>query len=127
MNPSRHRLLIAFILAFWMSPSLGALGLGLHVILDHHHDETEHSHGASDLAQMALHGHHHDTEATPDHDHHLMVDGAVPLLRTHSSSPAMLPLLAPQGSFPVEASSCTCSTRPGATCPLFRTHCSLLI
>lgn len=51
-----YRLLAAFVLLSWMAPSFGAMGVGLHVILDHH-DTSRHDAGRHDAGRHNA-GHH---------------------------------------------------------------------
>ena len=51
MCPSAQRLLSVLMLAFWMAPSVMALGVGLHTVLDDpYHHKAQHAHDVADLA-----------------------------------------------------------------------------
>lgn len=128
MRPPTRRLLSLHILALWMAPSAGALGVGLHVVLDHHgHPETEHPLGLSELARAAVHGHHHDAEPAPEHRHETIVDGASPVLRTSLSPIAILPAPGSPGTAPTDPSSLDRPSKRGPPTPLFTACCSLLL
>ncbi len=126
-----------------MSPSVGALGVGLHLALAHHDgleghshhdgleghedDSGEHNLEISQLARAAAHGHHHDAEAAPDHDHDAIADGSAPTLRPNASTAEVLPVAAAFEVIFVERSLRGSSPRRGPPLPLFTANCSLLL
>lgn len=128
MRPSAHRLLSVLILALWVAPSVMALGVGLHAVLDdHHHHEAEHTHALADLARAAEHGHHHETQAAPDHEHEAIVDGASGVSRMSPQLVAMLPLPFSPATSLAERARPDRPSRRGPPTPLFTANCSLLI
>lgn len=133
MCSSAQRLFSVLILAFWMAPSAMALGLGLHMALDahavleHQHHEAEHTQALADLARAAEHGHHHDAEAVPDHEHEALVDGVSPVSRSGADLIATLPLPRSLGTSTAERSRPERPSRRGPPTPLFTANCSLLI
>ena len=111
-----------------MLPSVSALGVGLHVALDQHgHHHAEHTLEISELAQAATHGHHHDAEAAPEHDHDAKVEGSALTLRLSASLGAVLPAVASLRIEFAETLLFEGSPRRGPPVPLFTTHCSLLL
>ncbi len=128
MSPVALRIVAVLILACWMSPGVGALGVGLHLALDHHGSHgAEHGLETSDLVQAAAHGHHHDAQAVPDHDHDARVDGSALALRPSASSVAVLPAATcPEVALAGRPRS-DGSPRRGPPVPLFTAHCSLLL
>ncbi len=141
MSLPATRIVSLLILAFWMSPGIGALGMGLHLALEHHHEESEahghdhhdgshgdeHAMAISDLMQAATHGHHHDAEATSDHDHEATASGTVLTLRPNPPLASVLPALASSEVVLLDRSFLAGSTRRGPPVPLFTAHCSLLL
>ena len=133
----RHRLLPALVLALWITPSAGALAVGLHVAFehrydDHHHDaahshDDDHAHDLSTQARDARHDHHHDAEAVPDHDHESIPSGFAPLLRPTPDLIAVLSATADTGASLSSRSALDRPARRAPPRPLFTAHCSLLI
>ncbi len=60
-----RRVVVLAVLACWHASTIALVGLGLHLLLDHHHGvgETHRS-----LPVAATHGHHHDLDVA-EHDH----------------------------------------------------------
>ena len=123
-----HRLLPAVVLVLWMAPSLGALGIAVHLALDHHgpHD-AGHAEEISELARTATHGHHHDLAAGTDHEHEARVDEPAPAIKPGSSPVAVLPAPAPARPSLAEPARRDVPPRRPPPDPLFATHCSLLL
>ena len=128
MTPVVHRCLVAIVLLAWMAPGVGALGISLHLALDHHgHHGAEHELAVADLLGAAAHGHHHDADATPDHEHDARVSGSAVAPHLGASFVAVLP------SAPADPTQGTEGPRPeralrrGPPAPLFTAHCSLLL
>lgn len=130
MRISPHRLLAALVLLCWTAPGASVLGLGLHHALAHHgHHQAadDHGHDLAELAHAALHGHHHEAEATPDHEHPAMVEKNAPVLKSPSMTLASLAsgaFLAPRPPVPTPDAR---PAPPGSPAPLFTAHCSLLL
>lgn len=128
VRASGQRLLSAVVLLAWTVPAAGALGLSLHVALDHHA-----AHGGrctselSDLLRAAVHGHHHDTDAAPVHEHDVSVEAPAPAVR---SVPLAAAVPAPSASPPPSRAARPLrpdSPRRAPPGPLFAAHCSLLL
>lgn len=91
-----------------------------------HHDHHENERALEALLQAAAHGHHHDLEATPEHDHSVTLGGDNSSIRKGSdaaSTPAGTHRLAHAYD---RWSGCDASRR-GPPRPLFTDHCSLLL
>lgn len=112
--------------------------MSLHLALEHHgtsehhgaHHEShdaEHTRSMVDLVRVVTHGHHHDAEAVPEHDHDATVDDAASALRPSATGIALLPLPVAPGVALAERSLSGGSPRRGPPVPLFTSHCSLLI
>lgn len=109
-----------------MAPTLGLLGLGLHVALDHHHPD-EHRPDIAQLAHVMVHGHHHEAGDSSDHEHEAAIDRMVTSSkRDPMQGVTTVTLPAP----PIAHTDCPRPdprSRLGPPSPLFTTHCSLLI
>lgn len=128
MRGAAHRLLSTLVLALWMAPSVGALGVALHLALHHHGPHhSEHAREISELAEAATHGHRHDAEAGPEHEHEARVDGFAPALRPSSSLVAVLSSPTSAHAPLTERRCFDCSPRRGPPGPLFVAYCSLLL
>ncbi|MDX1645153.1 MAG: hypothetical protein R3244_12430 [Thermoanaerobaculia bacterium] len=81
-------LLSVIVLLAWMTPSLGALSLGLHLSDGHHtdSDRVERDGEVADLLRAAAHGHHHDLAAA-EHQHQARVERSLRSEQTTSPSP----------------------------------------
>lgn len=133
MRPAVTRCLAVLILASWVTPSVGALGLGLHLGLDHHGSHSAGSHGAdharemSELVHMMMPGHHHDAEASSHHDHDLQVDVPPSTRKPRALSTTAMPAPAMVTASIVERLRAGGAPTRGGTTPLFTAHCALLL
>lgn len=142
MTPSTARTVSILLLAFWLTPSVGSLAVGVHLALDHHaaehhapgHHATEHHAGdgeraraVAELLRTATHGHRHDPGVAPDHEHQARLDGLARAPVT-PPDPAALPSVA-TASEPTTGERSRADLRPrrGPPLPLFTCHCSLLL
>lgn len=123
-----HRLLPVVVLGLWMAPSLGALGVAVHLALDHHgpHD-AGHAEEISELARTATHGHHHDLEAGSDHEHEARVDEPAPAIKPGSSPVGVISSPASARPSLAEPARPEVPPRRPPPGPLFASHCSLLL
>lgn len=128
---SAKRLISALIVASWLAPSVGALGVGLHLALDHRHHHVpgdgEHARELTDLLRTVAHGHHHDAEAIPDHAHEARLDGRAPAIRPAAASAAALVSPACAPAAPSPRTGLDAHPRRAPPPPLFTTHCALLL
>ena len=114
-----------------MAPSVGALGAGLHLALEHrgshgHEHGHDHEDGIAELVRTASHGHHHEVDTAPDHDHEARVGSTAPLPRRGPTTASALPA-PPVGTGLEGASALDHVSRRGPPEPLFTAHCSLLL
>ncbi len=121
-----RRRLTFFILALWMAPTVGAVAVGVHVLYEHHDHDTGHAVDLADLARSAEHGHHHESEAVPDHEHHLVfAPSPSVLVQGNAAAAGAIAINRPEFltayTLPVQRS------RWGPPASLFTTHCALLI
>ena len=143
MRSPMHRLIAIAILLGWLAPSISALGVGLHVLSEHHGPHGIEPHGAhgvephgphgiehqqevADLMRIATHGHHHELD-TADHDHDAWLGGQAPVRLGGLSLLAVFPA---RLSVPSSLAECSMLDRPrrrGPPIPLFTTHCTLLL
>lgn len=86
-----------------------------------------HEHDTAALARSATHGHHHDDEVVPDHDHDVTLDAEAGLLRPAPSSWAVLAAPLSPSLTPAEGTPYDAASRRGPPAPLFRSHCALLL
>lgn len=128
MRAPAHRLVSALVLVLWTAPGLGALGLAVHLALDHHgpHD-AGHAEELSKLARTATHGHHHDLEAGSDHEHEARVDEPAPAIKPGSSPVGVISSPASARPSLAEPARPDVPPRRPPPDPLFATHCSLLL
>jgi len=124
----RARLLSLLVLALWLTPAASALAVGLHLALDHHPGDGRagDQSAAIELAMAAVHGHRHDLEAVPNHEHPAPVAGGPSV---HASAPAAADP-PPTGRVPRLAGSGAGLLSPARRGPptlLYQTHCSLLL
>ncbi|MEM7585537.1 MAG: hypothetical protein AAF560_19255 [Acidobacteriota bacterium] len=134
MSISTQRALAILALVLWMSPNLGAIGLGVHLALEHHdvadghHDHGHHAEdcGFSALAEAATHGHHH-AAAAPEHEHESRIDASTPTLRPSSQASALWLASVARGPVGSDSLPCDASPRRGPPLALFTAHCSLLL
>ncbi len=105
----------------------GAFALTAGVDLAAHLFASEHEHDTAALARSATHGHHHDDEVVPDHDHDVTLDADAGLLRLCPSSSAVLAAPLSSSVTFAEGSLYEAASRRGPPAPLFRSHCALLL
>ena len=128
VSAPRKRLVTVAILLGWLAPSAFALGVGLHLTVEHHGPHgASHEHELADLARAVTHGHHHDLEAMPDHDHDARFDGQARIPGPGPAFAAVLPASALPPETLAEGSRFDGSSRRGPPTPLFVSHCSLLL
>ena len=128
MRVASRSLLCALVLLAWTAPAMGALALTLHLALDHHGPRAgHHQSDVSELLWAAVHGHHHDVETGPVHEHDVRLDGGAPGVRTVSPPAADLPpsTYAPSGRS--AKSLPDGSPRRAPPQPPFASHCSMLL
>ena len=122
-----QRTLLFVLLVSWMTPGIAALGMGLHVALDHHQaSPADHARELSELIDAMSHGHRHPESAVPDHRHDLRLGSGIPALKT-SSKPAVLPTLDHSDRGRARESLTNATVRYGPPATLFATHSSLLL
>ena len=97
------------------------LDLAAHVLA------AEHEHDSADLAKSATHGHHHDDEVVPDHDHDVTLVLEATAQRPDPSATAVVALPSSASLTFAEGSLHDAASRRGPPAPLFRTHCALLL
>jgi len=123
-----QRLISVAILSLWLAPAAAALGVGIHLAVEHHHPQAlEHRQDIADLARLATHGHHHDLETAPDHRHLARLDGQAPSFRTRLDAVAVLPQAPSPRVAPVELASVSGSQRRGPPRAVLTANCSLLL
>jgi hypothetical protein len=123
-----HRRLSSVVLLVWMAPGMGALAVGVHLALDHHGAHgAEHEREVSDLVRAATHGHHHDAEAAPSHEHDARVGRVAPIPRRGPSLVAVLPSPAAATAAGSQWPRADRTLRRGPPVPLLTAHCSLLL
>lgn len=138
-----RRLTAVLALALWTAAGFAPFAVALHVALhsdghgEHLHTRhlgTQHVHEGhvhpaldlSELLQAAWHGHPHDTQAVPDHEHTAVARGSVP--HPEPSSTALPTLAALDSGAPFgDPSDLERMPHRGPPTPLFTTHCSLLL
>ena len=86
-----------------------------------------HEHDTAALARSATHGHHHDDEVVPDHDHEVTLDAEADLLRPAPSSWVVLAAPLSSSVTFAEGSPYEAASRRGPPAPLFWSHCALLL
>ncbi len=119
------RVVAVVVLLGCQTPGAFVFAAGLDVAA--HLFASEHEHDTADLARSATHGHHHDDELVPDHDHDATLEAEADLLRPAPSSWAVLAApLVPSVTF-AEATPYDAASRRGPPAPLFRSHCALLL
>ena len=123
-NPLKRVVAVAVLLGC-QAPGAFAFTAGLDLAA--HLFASEHEHDTADLTRSATHGHHHDDEVVPDHDHDATLDAEAGLLRPASSAWAVLAApLSPSVTL-AEGSPYEAASRRGPPAPLFRSHCALLL
>ncbi len=87
----------------------------------------EHEHDTADLARSATHGHHHDDEVVPDHDHDARLDAPAMWLWSETSSSAVLATPLPSSVKFAGSSLFGAASRRGPPPHLFRPYSALLL
>ncbi len=123
-----QRVAAVAVLALWMAPNVTALGIGLHLALDHHGaHQLPHVHALSDLAQAASHGHHHPEADARDHQHEAIASAVGGRWKPESVPVAVLRArVASEGCLSPESLSPQ-RPRRAPPPPLFTSYCSLLL
>jgi hypothetical protein len=123
-----HPLVALALVVLWISPGAYAVALGLHVAFDHHASGNE-DHDLTELAQDAVHGHHHDDVAAASaHEHPATAHGPTAPCRL-SLSPlgaTLFTMVSTDALIKGSRASAGIAWR-GPPPALFTTHCSLLI
>lgn len=116
------------VLLLWMAPSAGALAVGVHIALDHRgaHD-AERQREISELARAATHGHHHDVDVGPHHEHDARLGGVAQVPRRGPSPIAAFPSLGAVTGALAGRTRPDNIPRRAPPAPLFAAHCSLLL
>ncbi len=119
------RVVAVAILLGCQTPGAFAVTAGLDLAT--HLFASGHEHDTADLARSATHGHHHDDEVVPDHDHDVTLDSEAGVQRPGPSATAVLAL--PSSAFvtPGEGTPYEAASRRGPPPLLFRSHCALLL
>lgn len=123
-SPLKRAVAVAVLLGC-QTPGAFALTAGLDLAA--HLFASEHEHDTAALARSATHGHHHDDEVVPDHDHDVTLDADAGLLRLGPSSSAVLAASLSSSVTFAEGSLYEAASRRGPPAPLFRSHCALLL
>lgn len=115
----------------------GAVGVGLHLILDDHHRHDHHGHDAdhgalgAELAELAdtaaQEPHHHDLDAATDHGHEATLQRTSPVRRESSSLIPALGSSALRGSLVAAEAAPKPPPRVEPSDALFKRHCTLLL
>ncbi len=106
----------------------GAFAFTAALDLAAHFFASGHEHDTAELARSATHGHHHDDEVVPDHDHHVTLDLETGGQRPDPSATAVLALPSSASLTLAEGSPYNAASRRGPPpTPLFRNHCALLL
>lgn len=137
MSAPGRRLLVLCVLALWVGPMAGAVGIGLHLALDDHHRHDHHGHDAADgvlaaelselVGTAAEEHHHHDLDAATDHGHEAALQRTSPVRRQSSSLMPALGSSALRGSLVAVEAAPKPPPRVELSDPLFKTHCTLLL
>ena len=125
VSPPLKRLVAVAVLLGCQTPGAFAVVAGLDLAA--HFFAPGHEHDLADLARSATHGHHHDDEVVPDHDHDATLDAQEGVQRP---APAAVAVLAAPSSASVtlaEGSPFDAASRRGPPPLLFRSHCALLL
>lgn len=128
VRTSIQRVLSAVVLLAWTTPGVGAVGLYVHLAVDHQgaHD-GDHDSEISDLLRAATHGHHHEAEAAPRHEHDVRLGAPAPVVRSVSLLVAVLPAWESPPTRLSARALLDGSPRRAPPDPLFAAHCSLLL
>ena len=125
MSTPVKRVVAVAVLLGCQTPGTFALAAGLDLAA--HLFAPGHEHDTADLARSATHGHHHDDEVVPDHNHDATLDAEAGLLRPAPASPAVLATPLSTSVTYAEGSPYEAASRRGPPAPLFRSHCALLL
>lgn len=105
----------------------GAFAFTAGLDLAAHFFASEHEHDTSALTRSATHGHHHDDEVVPDHDHNVTLDSEAGVRSPGPSATAVLALSSSTSVTLAEGTLYDAASRRGPPAPLFRSHCALLL
>ena len=119
------RVVAVAVLLGCQAPGTFALAAGLDLAA--HFLPFEHEHDTMALARSATHGHHHDDEVVPDHDHDATLDSEAGVQPPDPSATAVLALPSSASLTSAEESLYDAASRRGPPPLLFRTHCALLL
>lgn len=119
------RLVAVVILLGCQTPGAFAVTAGLDLAT--HLFASGHEHDTAALARSATHGHHHDDEVVPDHDHDVTLDSEAGVQRPGPSATAVLALPSSASVTLGEGTPYEAASRRGPPAPLFRSHCALLL
>ena len=119
------RVVAVVVLLGCQTPGTFALAAGLDLAA--HFLPFGHEHDLADLTRSATHGHHHDGEAVPEHDHHATLDGETDLTRPGPSAVAVLAAPSWASVTLAEGTPFEAASRRGPPPLLFRSHCALLL
>ena len=119
------RVVAVAILLGCQTPGAFAFTAGLDLAA--HFFASGHEHDTADLVRSATHGHHHDDEVVPDHDHDVTLDLEAGAQRPDPSATAVVALPSSASLTLAEGSLYDAASRRGPPAPLFRSHCALLL
>ena len=120
-----QRVVAVVVLLGCQTPGAFALAAGLDLAA--HFFAPGHEHDTAALARSATHGHHHDDEVVPDHDHDVTLDSEAGVQRPDPSATAVLALPSSASVTIGEATPYEVASRRGPPPLLFRSHCALLL
>lgn len=120
-----QRVVAVAVLLGCQTPGAFAVVAGLDLAA--HFFASGHEHDTADLARSATHGHHHDDEAVPDHDHDVMLDLETGAQPPDPSATAVLALPSSASLTLAKGSLYDAASRRGPPALLFRSHCALLL
>ena len=119
------RVVAVAVLLGCQAPGTFALAAGLDLAA--HFLPFEHEHDTSALARSATHGHHHDDEVVPDHDHDATLDSEAGVQPPDPSATAVLAAPLSASLTLAEGTLYQAASRRGPPPLLFRSHCALLL
>ena len=125
MSTPLKRLVAVVILLGCQTPGAFAVTAGFDLAA--HFFASGHEHDTAALARSATHGHHHDDEVVPDHDHDVTLGSDADLQRPDPSATAVLALPSSASVTPGEGTPYEAASRRGPPPLLFRSHCALLL
>lgn|GEM_PF-3057797 len=120
-----QRVVAVVILLGCQTPGAFAVTAGLDLAT--HLFASGHEHDTAALARSATHGHHHDDEVVPDHDHDVTLDSEAAVHRPAPSAVAVLAGPSSQSLTHAEGRPYEAASRRGPPPLLFRSHCALLL